>query len=203
MLRALLLATLAAAQSAGAGDWRTASDEGGVRVETRDLVGSSFDEIRVTARAAVPPVQACEAIWAISPGKTEPGYRKREVLRETQTDRWTYEQVAVPLVSDRDYTVHLWGEKADERGCLVKFDLDNERGPAPRDGVVRMQAMRGSWVVTAASDGGAQVVYTLFNDPGGNVPAFLSRGTQRAKTVEFVKRVLARARRASQADGGS
>lgn len=192
VLRELLLASVAAASTARAGDWHEVSADEGSRLEVRDVPGSPFEELRVTASFALPPPRACAAIWA-APAKTpEPGFRKREVLRDTGTDRWTYEWVAVPLVSDRDYTVHLWGETPDERGCVARFDLENEKGPAPKKGVVRMPALRGSWVVTAAGDGGTQVVYTLFNDPGGNVPSFVSRGTQRSKTLEFVKQVMAR-----------
>jgi hypothetical protein len=198
----MLLVSLTAATAARAEDWRLVSHEDDVRLEVRDRAGSSFEELRLTAGFPGTPARACEAIWAKPAQALEHGYVKREVLRDTGTDRWTYEQFAVPLVSDRDYTVHLWGAAPTGSGCTVSFDLDNEKGPAPKAGVVRMVAMQGTWVVTTAADGGSQVVYTLFNDPGGNVPAFLSRGPQRSKTIDFVKLIRARASQTEAPDAG-
>ncbi len=37
------------------------------------------------------------------------------------------------------------------------------------------------------------VQYRVFSEPGGGVPAFLSRGSQRSTAIDFMKIILARA----------
>lgn len=161
-------------------------------VETRPAPGSAFEEIRVTRTLTIDPRLACEAIWArdLEP---DPWLPKGELLKESDHDRWYYERVVAPLVAERDYTLHIWREPDVPEGCVVRFDLDNDRGPPLKPGVVRMAALRGSWVVTATAEGVAKVVYTLFNDPGGNIPALLSRGSQRSRAIDWVQRTFASA----------
>ncbi|MHB8874907.1 MAG: SRPBCC family protein [Myxococcaceae bacterium] len=193
MGRLLILLNLALVPASLASEWKEVSEGGGVRVETREVKGSGFEEIRVTGEFAATPARACEAIWARDLNPPQDWFPKREVVRETLNERWYYEVVATPLVQDRDYTVHLSRESDGPLGCLLRFDLDNAAGPPKKKGVVRMAALRGSWQVTPSGEAGARVVYTLFNDPGGNVPAFLSRGSQRTRAVEWVKGMMARA----------
>src|SRR4051794_26387472 len=83
--------------------WTLQGEHDGYRLESRTPQASAFEELRVTKDTRAGAAELCDAIWANPRGALEPGFRKREVLAETETDRWTYEQIAAPLVADRDY----------------------------------------------------------------------------------------------------
>ncbi len=200
MLRIGLVGGLLVASAAVGDEWTLATTAEGMQVETRPAPGSDFEQIRVTRSLPLAPEKTCAAIWTRDISN-EPWLPKGKLLREAGDERWYYERVAAPLVNDRDYTLHVWREGASDGGCVVRFDLDNSQGPPPGPGVVRMTALEGSWVVTAAGERGSKVVYTLFNDPGGNIPALLSRSTQRARAVEWLKMTFAQATRARGAGG--
>ena len=50
-------------------------------------------EIRVTTAKAVDPALVCGAVWNPGVHAIRTGFRRRDTLRETDTERWTYEQV--------------------------------------------------------------------------------------------------------------
>jgi hypothetical protein len=181
---------------AAAGDgWRPDGVHDGVQVERRAVAGSSFDELRLTLVTPVGVDRLCEAIYPTTlSSRLERGFKKRELLRETPTERWTYEQIAVPVVSDRDYVIHAKLEVPASTGqCVVSFVTENDPAHPPVAGFVRIPVIRGHWDVSPTSDGQNRVQYRLFSEPGGGVPAFLSSGSQRSAAIDFMKLILARA----------
>jgi hypothetical protein len=161
------------------------------KLEARAVPGSPFEEIHVTALRSEAPGRVCEAIWGPAGGRLEKGFRRRDVLRETPTERWTYEQISAPVVSDRDYVLHVTREASEGAGCLIRFETTTELGPGPQRGFVRIPLIRGSWDVSPTPEG-TRVNYTIFSDPGGHVPAFLCRHGQRKSAEEWMARVLGR-----------
>lgn len=189
---ALLLFCGLAAASASA-SWRTLSEKDGLRLESRDVAGSSMPEVRVSARSPFPVARIAAAIWSERPGtKLQRRYpRNRVVLREDQTERLVYQRVHAPVVSERDYTVLMRRNGDGASGPFqLHFSLANEAGPTPVRGVVRLTTLRGSWTVTPAPGGGSDVVYTIHSEPGGNIPAFLVRRTYIDSARELVMDVL-------------
>jgi hypothetical protein len=196
-MRTLPLVLLVAAAPALAGEkpWRADGTVGGMKVELREVEGSKFDEVRVTTTSTVGLQKLCDAIYAKNVGaKAEGNFKKRVVLRETETERWTYEQIAVPVVSDRDYVVHVrLVQPASSGRCEVDFQSEDDPAYPPAAGHVRLKSVRGHWLVLPVEGGGVSVAYTVFSDPGGAVPAFLAKGSQRNAAVDFMKTILARA----------
>ena len=176
--------------------WRDHGQVDGMKVELRDVPGSPFEEIRVTATSTEPLPRLCEVIFGKgAAAKNEGNFKKREVLRETATERWTYEQIAVPVVSDRDYVVHVKIEQPAETGrCEISFRTEDDPSRPPAPGLVRIKSVRGYWWVTPLDGGKVKIVYQVFSDPGGSVPAFLARGSQRSAATDFLKTILTRAR---------
>jgi hypothetical protein len=126
--------------------------------------------------------------------KLEGRVKKRELLRETENERWTYEQVSVPVVSDRDYVIHYKVDVPASSGrCEMTFDTLNEGVRPPPPGVVRIPVIRGHWTVAPLPSGKLSVRYQIFTEPGGGVPAFLARGGMRDSAIEYMKIVLAKA----------
>jgi hypothetical protein len=176
-------------------DWRPEGQVDGMTVESRKVAGSAFEEVRVTAASAVSTDKICGAVWGDGNMKVkEPGFKLRQVLRETADERWTYEQIAVPVVSDRDYTMHAKRLREPDSGlCQVFFETQNDLGPPPQPGFVRIPRIAGSWTVEPGEHGGTLISYVVFSEPGGNIPAWLARGGQRKSVVSFMKTILKRA----------
>ena len=191
VIAAILVAGAAYAES----PWRPDGMADGMWIERRQVHGSSFDEVRVTATRPLDLERVCETIFA--KGRDVPStvrFKRREVLRESAAERWTYEQIALPWVADRDYVMHTRLDQRAETGrCEVSFETETDPGHPPLPGVVRIPAIRGHWTVQPTPEGQLYIRYEVFSDPGGGIPAFLARGGQRKSAVDFVKLVLAKA----------
>jgi hypothetical protein len=190
-----LAATLLAFAAAADAPWHPDGTCDGLGVEKRDVGGSSFNEFRVTTSSALDLQSVCDAIYAKGlDGRSNVRFKRREVLRQTDTERWVYEQIAVPWVSDRDYVMHTKLEQSPSSGrCEVSFATENDPARPPVHGFVRIPVIRGRWSVAPRADGRLAISYQVFSDPGGGIPAFLASGGQRSAAVDFVKNVLARA----------
>ncbi|MGH2396898.1 MAG: hypothetical protein ACRDFW_07900 [bacterium] len=58
----------------------------------------------------------------------EPGFKLRRVIKESNDERWTYEQVTVPIVADRDYTMYARRLHEPDSGlCQVFLETQNEK----------------------------------------------------------------------------
>ncbi|MFH0352482.1 MAG: hypothetical protein ACHBMF_11235 [Chromatiales bacterium] len=77
--------------------------------------------------------------------------------------------------------------------CAVDFETRNDTAFPPVPDHVRIPKIRGSWTLVPTATGQIGISYTVFSDPGGNVPAFLAHGKQREAAVEFLQTILARA----------
>lgn len=172
--------------------WRPDGMTDGLWVERREVRGSSFEEFRVTAVRSMDLARLCDIIAKGRTVQSSVHFKKRELLHETGTERWMYEQIAVPWVSDRDYVMHTKLESPASTGrCEVSFSTVNDPARPPVPGFVRIPVIRGRWVAAPLPDGRLWIGYETFSDPGGGVPAFLARGGQRNAALEFVKSVLA------------
>ena len=72
------------------------------------------------------------------------------------------------------------------------FESTAEIGPPPAAGYVRLPLVRGSWRIEPAANGGANIAYLCYSEPGGAIPAFLVRGAQQDSTLDEFERVLTR-----------
>ncbi len=195
----LVLAFLALAVQPAAAEpqpaWRSDGKIDGMYVERRDVAGSSFDEIRVSTTSPLGLEALCDAVYPKRfDGKLEGRFKKRELLRETDTERWTYEQISVAVVSDRDYVMHVKLDQPASTGrCEISFETENRGTRPPAPGFVRIPNIRGHWSLAPTPDGKVSVRYEVYSDPGGGIPAFLARGGQRSAAVDFMKVILARA----------
>lgn len=174
--------------------WRADGMSDGLWIQRREVQGSSYEEFRVIAARSLNLSKLCDVIFAKGGVQSNVHFKKRELLRETDTERWMYEQIAVPWVSDRDYVMHTKLEAPASSGrCEVSFATENDPSRPPVRGFVRIPAIRGHWAAAPLADGRLWVAYEVFSDPGGGIPAFLARGGQRDAAIDFVKHVLSRA----------
>lgn len=77
-------------------------------------------------------------------------------------------------MSDRDEVVKYSYEKLP--GGKAKVRITNKKGVLPpKEGYVRMPLVKGQWMLTPIDSGKTKVVMTSLFDPGGSIPAYLTR----------------------------
>ena len=178
--------------------WRQDRKVDSLNVEYREVDGSPFHEYRITTESALPLDKLCNAVWGKN-AKVAGDFKKRVIIKETDSERWTYEQVGVPLVKDRDCLMHVTLVKPAETGrCEVKFETTTNPAYPPDPGYVRVPAVRGYWTLNPVREGYVAVTYVVYSEPGGAVPALFARGGQRDAAIGFMKTILARAEEAKK-----
>ncbi|MEW5737839.1 MAG: START domain-containing protein [Myxococcota bacterium] len=194
-MRSLYLVLLVGS-TASAADWRADGEVDGVKIELRPVEGSKFEEARLTTTSDAPLAALCDAVLGKNaPPAEEDGVKKREVLKDTDTERITYEQLALPLVSDRDYVLHLKVEKPASSGrCEISVTTEDDPAHPPAPGHVRMKFIRAYWTLVPNEKGTVDITYVLHSDPGGSVPAIFTRLGARRAAVDSMKKILARAK---------
>ena len=179
--------------------WKQDKPVGGVKVEWREVPGTPFHEYRLTAESKQPLDKLCDAVWG-KDAKVTGDFKKRVIIKETDSERWTYEQVKVPLVTDRDCIMHVkLVTPASEGRCLVRFDTQEHPDYPPSGDHVRVPMVRGHWLLEPKQSGLVTVTYVIYSEPGGAVPAVFARGGQRDAAVNFMPAILARAGSAGEA----
>ncbi len=190
----LALACLAAPRARADAGWEQISQKDGVTVERRPRPGSSFYELRARAVIPIAPQTFFATVWSYRDyPEFVPYLKSLRVVGEQPGESVLYQQIAMPLVSDRDYTVRFYRAGEGET-LVVRFDSADALGPAPSAGYVRAQNIHGSWTLEPADGGRAtQVTYQLYSEPGGAVPSWIVNVAQKDAPRDLL---LAMARRA-------
>lgn len=167
-------------------------DKGGVTLERRAVDGSRFYEYRVHAHTSVAPQVAVDRIWSGIGDERSPTVKKRTVVRRADAELVVYDQIHAAVVSDRDVTIRIRRSGDAARGFDIAFESTADLGPPPAAGYVRLPLVRGSWHIEPAPEGGSNIAYSCYSEPGGAIPAFLVRGAQQDSTLDEFERVLTR-----------
>jgi hypothetical protein len=186
-----IVASVAAPASADE-DWRTMRERNGVTLERRSVDGSRFYEYRVRAHTSVAPAAAMERVWGGIGSETSPTIKKRTVVRRDDAELVVYDQIHAAVVSDRDVTIRIRRSGDAAHGFDIAFESTKDLGPPPAAGYVRLPLVRGSWRIEPAPEGGSNIAYRCYSEPGGAIPAFLVRGAQQDSTLDEFERVLTR-----------
>ncbi|HEY3445899.1 MAG TPA: START domain-containing protein [Myxococcales bacterium] len=178
-LAALVLFCSTAARAEEA-PWKAYQTKRGATFEKRPVAGSSYAELRATQEVPQTPAQAMTIFWKVAADFTSTKTLKKTLVRESPNEVLIYEQIALSMVSDRDYTVRIWKEPVAADGTQVlRFQTANDQGPAPAKGYVRLDVVSGLWSATPLPNGKTRLVFITHSDPGGSIPAVFARGAQR------------------------
>lgn len=172
------------------GAWKLIAQKRGMRLEKRKVAGTSFPELRISTHSPLPVATLAAAAWADRyDGKlTKKSRILREVLSEVGDERTQYNQIRVPIVSDRDYTLHLRRRYGTDG--VFHLEIQSITGRPPQKGFVRIPETHSKWTISPAADGGCDVVYVTYAEPGGGVPAWAVKGAQLESAMEVVEEVL-------------
>lgn len=190
MLRHLVLLAVIA----GPADYTLVGGRAGVAVYRQ--LGSPIIDLRAEGDFEAPPAEVAAILLDYPHAKDlSPHVVQSRVLRQGANDLDVYQRLHLPVVSDRDFTLHVaQGRRAATR--WVRFFVDNQVGPPAQPGVVRVTLLNGGWDLTATADGRAtHAVYRVQIDLAGTIPRWMvSDGAARDLPVLFegVRRQLRR-----------
>ena len=95
-----------------------------------------------------------------------------------------YQRLALPLVSDRDYTLRSEHSKTPgPNGPIyrIQWEPANDLGPSEKPGVQRVNVCEGGWLIEPDGAGTTRATYTIYTDSGGAIPAVIAnRGSRTA-----------------------
>ncbi len=187
----LLLALLLLAPPEGG--WKAEQAGEGVEISSREVKGHRVREVRVVGEIEAPPAAVCRALADTDRYPETMAYVKeaRLVARDPDGTLHVYFRVSPPVVSDRDYTLRL--RLAGARQGRTTYQVTwtpSDRGPPPRDGVVRVTLNTGGWRLEPL-DGGrrTRATYHLLTDPAGSVPAFAANMANQKALPELFARL--------------
>ena len=191
-LVAALIASVSASAAGSDNGWSILRERAGVTLEKRSVDNSRYYEYRVRAHSPAAPQSALDRIWSGISNEYPPTVKHRTVVRRDADEIVVYDQIHAAVVSDRDVTIRIRRSGDAARGFDIAFESTAELGPPPAAGYVRLTVVRGAWHIEPAPEGGSNIAYRCYSEPGGAIPAFLVRGAQQDSTLDEFERVLTR-----------
>jgi hypothetical protein len=156
--------------------WETVAT-GAITVKARPRTGTEIFEIWAEADLAAPVKDIQDTLTTMDRfPKFLPYVRSaKEVSREGDGSVFTYTELGFPVISDRDYVVHVWldeGVQADGTGVYRTHWAAAPDKLPERGSIVRVKVNEGSWEVTPKDETKSHVVYKFAADPGGMLPTW-------------------------------
>ena len=160
----------------GQGDWVLKIEKQGIAVYTRVLPDSKFKAIRVKLELETSLSRMVAVLLDVNAAVDWVYATKSAVLLKqvSPSEVFYYSEINIPWpFSNRDFIAQL----KVRQDSLTKVVTVN--GPTVPDylpekkGIVRVSRSEGKWVITPIGKGRIRVEYTLWTDPGGDLPAWL------------------------------
>jgi len=157
-------------------DWKLSTDKEGIKVYTSLMPGSKIKAIRVESTLDATPSELVAMVMDIKNSPQWVYHTKSAALikQVSPSELYYYSEVNLPWpVANRDFVAHL----------IVTQDPDTKivtiAGPVvpglvpEKKGIVRIDHSNGKWTITPTASGQINVEYTIFVDPGGDLPSWL------------------------------
>jgi hypothetical protein len=179
-----------------AGPWELLRSSSELSIWQRSVPNSDIREVKVEAVIPAPTGRLWQVIrdTAAYP-QFLPYVKEARILTVDEAGvRTIYQKISPPLVSQRDFVIRQIAQIDSETGVYQQdFEGVTGVGPAPVDGVVRITAMHGRWVLEPVTPTSTRLVYWLHADPGGHVPAWIINFGQRYSLPKLFKAIERRA----------
>jgi hypothetical protein len=123
------------------------------------------------------------------------GLKESRILSRFGDGLFVYQRLQPPWIAERDFTLSVRTGRSGEN-LWIRFQVANDRGPAPRPGVHRLSMHQGTWVLYPVRGGQAtRAQYHFRIDLGSGLPGWMTRtGATKAVAGLFqaVRRQLGR-----------
>lgn len=173
---------------AQAQQWRTVSDEDGIRMEARRIAGERFDELRVTTSLKASPEMIADYMFGKYLDEKNKNISRTFVQRGPDVTVWS-DVLSPPMASERCYSMRFERQALANGEIRVKFASLDYVGKKPKPDCIALRS-RGEWLMTPTSTG-TRLTYTSLTDIGGKVPAVLVRGSLSSAALSSMRKVVA------------
>lgn len=155
--------------------WKISSKSGDLTIYERTRAGSDLREYKAVGNIAASPAAVKAVLDDVEAYPSfMPYVKEARVISRDANSRVSYQRIAPPMVSDRDYTIRVRTETSGS-GFLNRWTPANDLGPAETKGVTRVKNTEGSWLLEPAEGGRATLAtYCIYTDSGGGLPVFIA-----------------------------
>jgi len=173
---------------AQAQQWQTASDNDGIRVESRHIPGERFDELRVSTSLKAPPGVIASYLFGRFLDDKNKNVKRTFIQRGRDVTIWS-DVLTTPITRDRCYSVRF--ERHDLAGgeIRVAFSSLDYVGRKPTPDCIALRS-RGEWIMTPMHDA-TRLTYISLTDIGGSVPALLAKRSLSSAAILSIRKVVA------------
>ena len=168
----------AAGDHAATMEWKEEATGDGVIIYSRTRAGSALKEFKsvgtidALSSTVFAVLNDVEAYPNFMPYTSE-----CNVLERKGDCTIAYQRLALPLVSDRDYTLRSEHFKTTgPNGPIyhIQWVPANNLGPAEKEGVERVRICEGGWLIEPDGAGATRATYLIYTDSGGAIPAVIA-----------------------------
>lgn len=174
-----------------AGPWEKHKTKDGMTMYLNEEVSSGVHGVRVDTVVDMPASKLFPVLMDADRQREYSFIREFRIISHNNKIGYLYQRVRATGIQDRDFTVKLtlvWPETENGGPYGWIWEQANEKGPAPRDGIVRADVVSGSYVLTPVANGTkTRISYRLWFDPSSWVPDFLINGAVRDAGFETVR----------------
>ena len=168
-----------------AAKWEFVSEEDGLKLYERNHEGSDIKEVKavVTYQGTIQ-----EAVDIMFDRLKHPQIFKyitfSDVLKKNDKCDWSYNQISVPVASNRDYYVKSCRvDNKDGSVSVTWVPFDDPKYPVT-DKFVRVADNKGYYKFTQVEPDKIKVDYYIYNDPGGSLPVFVKNIASRQAVTD-------------------
>ena len=161
-------------------DWEESLAEEGISLETRKNRNSGILQTRVTGVVKCPSDKLWKTLTTPSsymemmPKTLESDHLEEKARKKELV---CYQRLDGGPSSDRDYTLFVtWTVKETKQGKKYhrEWKIDNESGPDPVKGVVRVDVNEGNWTLTPMAGKKTKLQQVSYFEPGGSLWAMVA-----------------------------
>jgi len=168
-----------------AAKWEFVSEKNGLKLYERNHEGSDIKEVKavVTYQGTIQ-----EAVDIMFDRLKHPQIFKyitfSDVLKKNDKCDWSYNQISVPVASNRDYYVKSCRvDNKDGSVSVTWVPFDDPKYPVT-DKFVRVADNKGYYKFTQVEPDKIKVDYYIYNDPGGSLPVFVKNIASRQAVTD-------------------
>jgi hypothetical protein len=184
----VLPAALSVAGGAQAQQWRTASNEDGIRMETRRIPGERFDELRISTSLKASPEAIADYLFGKYLDERNKHISRTFIQRGPELTIWS-DVLSTPLISQRCYSMRFERQAQTNGEIRVKFASLDYVGTKPTPDCIALRSY-GEWVM-APTGTGTLLTYESLTDIGGKVPAAFASRSLSAAAILSLRKVVA------------
>ncbi len=170
----LLFSFLLLAEHPLAQDWTLAKDKNGVKVYTRKIAGWGIKEYqaKTTIKASLSKIIATLKNIPIRYDWVHKTLEAKELARPSKDVLWMYNRIDAPWpVADRDNLIEFTFSYPSKNTARIDMRVLKTHKKAPNpSGVVRVNRLKGHWILKDKGNGYVDVTEQVVADPGGSLP---------------------------------